>query len=80
MTYNREKNPDKIHTYVYMCITIFVLWFIRRETQVKQDLCIWSLGRKDKTERKRNNHKDNEQMGRTDNISCEVVNQKVKKK
>ena len=30
--------------------------------------------------RKRNHHKDNAQMGRTDNISCEVVNQKVKMK
>ena len=30
-------------------------------------------------QRGQDNHKDNEQMGRTD-ISCEVVNQKVKKK
>lgn len=69
----RKTKPDKIHIYVYMCITVFVLWFMRRQTQVKQDLCV-CLGKKDEAERKRKKHTENEQTWRTDSISCEVVN------
>lgn len=54
-----------------LCITVFVLCPMRRQTQVKQGLCVWHSGRKDKTERKRNNHVDNECLGKTD-IRCEV--------
>ena len=55
-----------------MSITVFVLWSMRRQTQVKQDPCVWHSGREGKAESERNNM-DHEQTGGTDNIRCEVV-------